>query len=136
MISKTSVFALFFFLSTFFSFALALPTRVSAKRDVYVPPVISPNNATVWTVGQTYNVTWNTTNPPAQISNPRGNIYLRQGNDTLLNPTLASNFSMLAGSQEVTVPDVTPGSDYRIVLFGDSGDWSGVFAIAAASSSD
>jgi len=113
-----------------FSLASALPLT---RRDVWDPPVLTPTTGTVWTVGQSYNVTWNTTNPPAEITNTIGTVYLRQGDETLVDSPLAGNFSILLGSVEVTVPDVTPGDDWIIVLMGDSGNWSPEFTIQAAS---
>ena len=50
--------------SAFFGclFVLAIASVLNAapleKRDVYAPPVISPQADTVWVTGQTYNVTW------------------------------------------------------------------------------
>jgi len=105
----------------------ALPAGLG-KRDVYDPPVLYPNSSTVWMVGEKYNVTWDTSNPPTDISNPVGRIQLRQGNQTLPE-VLASNFSILSGTEEIQVPNVTPGSDYCIVLMGDSGNFSPLFTI-------
>ncbi|KZP34629.1 hypothetical protein FIBSPDRAFT_942727 [Athelia psychrophila] len=112
----------------------AMITMVSAvpvgKREVYVPPVLHPHNGIVWKIGSAYNVTWNTTNPPKQITNTIGAIYLRKGNLTLLDDPLASNFSILDGRAEIKVPsNISAGKDYRIVLFGDSGNWSEDFEI-------
>lgn len=45
---------------------------------------------------------------------------------------LAENFSILLGRIEVTVPWVEDGSDYQIVLFGDSGNFSPTFTINGA----
>ncbi|KAI0062229.1 hypothetical protein BV25DRAFT_660585 [Artomyces pyxidatus] len=126
-----NVSATFFFTlaATLFSLAAASPLAVLQKRDVYVPPVLYPHAGTVWKVGEQHNVTWNNTSPPAEITNPKGQIYLRKGDSTLMNMTLASKFNLADGRTEVTVPDLTPGSDYRIVLFGDSGNWSPEFEI-------
>ena len=61
----------------------ALPiSNIQVKRDVYVPPVLYPHSGTVWKVGQTYSVTWDNSNPPHQITNPIGQIYLRKGDRT------------------------------------------------------
>ncbi|KAG7445090.1 uncharacterized protein BT62DRAFT_933509 [Guyanagaster necrorhizus] len=117
----TAVFALLFPLSV-----LSAPVHVS--RDVYVPAVILPNSSSVWTVGSTQTVTWDTSNPPSQITNPTGSIRLRKGNKTL-STDLISGFSILDGKVQVQVPSVEPGDDWRVVLFGDSGNWSGAFTI-------
>ncbi|KAF8630661.1 hypothetical protein AX15_002809 [Amanita polypyramis BW_CC] len=116
---------LIFFLLSLFAFVSSLPLTV---RDVYVPPILSPKEAEVWVIGQTRTVTWNITEPPSQISNPQGEIYLRKGDITLLENPLAANFSILLGSKKVKVPSVEPGH-YRVVLFGDSGNWSPPFRI-------
>ncbi|GLB37439.1 hypothetical protein LshimejAT787_0404900 [Lyophyllum shimeji] len=102
-----------------------------AKRDVYVPPVLAPAEGDVWVVGQNQTVTWQVKQPPPHITNPIGRIMLRKGEQTL-NVTLADNFDILSGTISVTVPNVGPGDDYRVVLFGDSGNWSPPFTIATA----
>ncbi|KAJ6582367.1 hypothetical protein B0H19DRAFT_877952, partial [Mycena capillaripes] len=97
-------------------------------RDVYVPPVLYPHDGTVWTVGQRHNVTWDNSDPPVNITNKVGRIMLRKGG--LTTPViLEENFSILLGRIEVTVPWVLDGSDYQIVLFGDSGNFSPLFTI-------
>jgi len=100
------------------------------SRDVYVPPILSPTSDAVWTIGTVQTVTWNVSNPPAQITNPVGQILLRQG-DRTTNIVLAGNFSILLGSINVTVPSVSPAADYSVVLFGDSGNFSPTFSIEA-----
>ncbi|KAF7966748.1 hypothetical protein HWV62_37229 [Athelia sp. TMB] len=127
--SMTSLFSLFFALLSALSLASAAPLSLDS-RDVYTPPVTYPHSGTVWKVGERHNVTWNTSNPPQQITNKIGQILLRNGHSTASN-TLASGFSILEGRQEITVPKVPAGSDYHIVLFGDSGDWSDIFTIEA-----
>ncbi|KAG6334660.1 hypothetical protein ID866_4427 [Astraeus odoratus] len=117
---------------------LSLLTFVSAlpllSRDVWAPPITSPDSNTVWLVGQNYTVTWNTTNAPSQVTNPEGKIFLRQGNATQANP-IKEGFPLSDGQVQVTVPsDVTPGDDWRVVLFGDSGNWSPFFTITLESS--
>ncbi|KAA1469220.1 hypothetical protein DENSPDRAFT_592817 [Dentipellis sp. KUC8613] len=106
------------------SLAAAVPL---SRRDVYAPRVTYPHNGTVWTVGERHNVTWDTSDAPQNITNPIGKIKL--GRDNIIFPiTLASNFSVLDGHIEVTVPNVDSG-DYNLVFFGDSGDDSEVFTI-------
>ncbi|KAH7888669.1 hypothetical protein F5I97DRAFT_1804350 [Phlebopus sp. FC_14] len=124
------------FLATFLlSFASALPVVSPVTRDVWAPPITSPTSTTVWTVGGNYTVTWDASHPPSQITNPEGKVYLRKGNATQANP-IAQGFQLSAGQVSVTVPSGTePGDDWRVVLFGDSGNWSPVFTIIAAASS-
>ncbi|KAF8633258.1 hypothetical protein AX17_004434 [Amanita inopinata Kibby_2008] len=114
-------------------FAFSLFTLVSSlplvARDVYVPPILTPTKGDQWVIGERRNVTWDVSDPPMHITNPIGQIYLRKGDRTFMNFTLASNFSILLGSIEVQVPAVLPDDDYRVVLFGDSGNWSPTFSI-------
>ncbi|KAJ3565449.1 hypothetical protein NP233_g7627 [Leucocoprinus birnbaumii] len=98
------------------------------QRDVYVPKILTPNGNTVWKVGEEVEVTWDTSNPPAQITNKIGMILLRQG-DLATPLVLAGNFNILNGKARFRVPSVLQGSDYSIVLFGDSGNWSDQFTI-------
>ncbi|KAJ7509549.1 hypothetical protein B0H11DRAFT_1960083 [Mycena galericulata] len=97
-------------------------------RDVFTPPVTYPHAGTVWYVGQTHNVTWDTSEAPVNITNKVGMIMLRK--DDLTTPLiLQDNFSILLGRIEVKVPWVVDGDDYQLVLFGDSGNFSPLFTI-------
>ncbi|KIM56796.1 hypothetical protein SCLCIDRAFT_131775 [Scleroderma citrinum Foug A] len=98
------------------------------KRDVFVPPVVTPDANTVWVVGQYYDVTWDTSNPPAQITNTEGQIYLIVNGLIDFDYKLASGFNILDGSVQIQVPNVPTGT-YAIVLFGDSGNDSQSFTI-------
>ncbi|OJT03527.1 hypothetical protein TRAPUB_5806 [Trametes pubescens] len=111
-----------------FQLAAAMPLTGLEKRVVYTPPVLYPHAGTVWYKGQTHNVTWDVSDPPANITNKIASLMLRKGE--LPTPLiLAENFDILLGRIEVTVPWVTEGDDYIVVLFGDSGDWSEEFNI-------
>lgn len=128
---NTSSRALFFILLTLFSCVLCAPLSAVMKRDVWVPTITSPTSESTWVVGKKFYVTWDTSSKPAQVTNPDGKVYLRQGDATQSDP-IATGFSLDDGQVEVTVPaDTTPG-DYMVVLFGDSGNWSGEFPIDAA----
>ncbi|TFK93068.1 hypothetical protein K466DRAFT_594664 [Polyporus arcularius HHB13444] len=119
-----------------FALALSLLAVVSALplavRDVFVPPVKSPKAGDVWVVGSKQNVTWDISKAPEHITNPKGTIVLSKNGRLDINHPLASNFSILDGHHEVTVPPVDAGDDYTIVLFGDSGNDSEEFTIASA----
>jgi len=125
-------------LSLFFMLQLSCAAPVPLddsviSRDVYVPTIITPNATAIWPIGSVQNVTWDTKNPPEQITNKRGRILLRSeetGRLNVKNP-LAVDFDILNGTQEVTVPDVKPGI-YQIVLFGNSGNWGESFQIVPA----
>ncbi|OCH88477.1 hypothetical protein OBBRIDRAFT_780108 [Obba rivulosa] len=120
---------LFFFLLSLFALAAAAP--VIQIRDVFVPPVTYPHAGTVWYVGQHHNVTWETAGAPVNITNKIGRVVLAKGGIEDINHPLATNFSILDGRVVVKVPDVEPGNDYAIVLFGDSGNFSPNFTIQA-----
>lgn len=57
-----------------------------------------------------------TTNPPAQISNPSGAIYLKNATSglILMDRLLASRFNISDGQHDIVVPDV-PCGPYQIV---------------------
>ncbi|KAJ3485266.1 hypothetical protein NLI96_g5080 [Meripilus lineatus] len=97
------------FISSLFVLGTALPVFV---RDVFVPPVTYPHQGTVWVVGQKHNVTWDTSNPPKSITNPKGRIILAKGGLLNLSNPLATNFTVMDGRIEITVPNVPTGDDY------------------------
>ncbi|KAF8592122.1 hypothetical protein K439DRAFT_386795 [Ramaria rubella] len=101
--------------------------------DIFDPPILIPNATTVWTAGQSHNVTWDASNPPKSISN-RALIELRTSFVNEFNAiTLAADFSLLAGIQLITLPgNLSTRNDYVIDLFGDSGNISPEFTILAA----
>ncbi|KII88235.1 hypothetical protein PLICRDRAFT_41383 [Plicaturopsis crispa FD-325 SS-3] len=103
-----------------------------SAQDVYAPPITSPTTGTIWTRAATQTVTWDVSNPPANITNRYGLIKLVRTRSTVPeNDTLAEGFDILLGSIEVQVPDsIPPSDDYQIVLYGDSGDRSPEFQIA------
>jgi hypothetical protein len=137
MFTLTILLCLFFFSSL----VRGLPTALS--RDVVDPPITSPTTSTVWHSGETVTVTWDTSNiPPAsQLTNPTGMVVLgyidnpADGEHLMLNPPLASNFSITAGSVSFTVPSVITRSDYIVALFGDSGNISPTFTIQGTDAS-
>ncbi|PPQ64359.1 hypothetical protein CVT24_008428 [Panaeolus cyanescens] len=114
-----------------FAVSAALPAADLEVRDVFVPPITSPTAGAIWTLGQTQTVTWDTSNAPVNITNKNGVIRLRRGG--LTSPLiLAKGFNILDGSVEVTVPLVVESTDYSIVLFGDSGNFSPQFTITGS----
>ncbi|KAI0371383.1 hypothetical protein BV20DRAFT_965600 [Pilatotrama ljubarskyi] len=127
MSSRTSSVLLFF--AALFGIFLQLVAGVPLEtRDVYAPPILYPHAGTVWYKHQTHNVTWDVSDPPVNITNKFGRIMLRKGG--IATPLiLADGFDILLGRIEVQVPWVIDGSDYELVLFGDSGNWSQDFTI-------
>ncbi|KAJ7095730.1 hypothetical protein B0H15DRAFT_68557 [Mycena belliarum] len=107
----------------------------ASRRDVYSPPIISPNGSTKWVKGTEVNVTWSTANMPSKITNPNGKIFLghleaSSSNEHLdLEHPLAEGFDIRDGHRIITVPTVSSREDYIIVLMGDSGNRSPVFTI-------
>ncbi|TFK37253.1 hypothetical protein BDQ12DRAFT_685562 [Crucibulum laeve] len=106
----------------------AVPAQQSTN-DVFVPPVLTPTAGTIWKVGTQQTVTWDVSNPPVHITNAIGEILMSKGGVTIPNLTIASNFSILLGTINVQVPNLAAGNDYRVILFGDSGNTSPAFSI-------
>ncbi|CAL1705785.1 unnamed protein product [Somion occarium] len=127
----TFTLSLFALLGMFAAHVSALPLHEDSleKRDVYVPPVLYPHTGTVWKSGQRHNVTWDISNPPVNITNRIGFILLRSGKFSTP-VVLAHGFDILLGRIEVTVPLVLTRSDFSVVLFGDSGNFSPQFQIS------
>ncbi|EKM50602.1 uncharacterized protein PHACADRAFT_263968 [Phanerochaete carnosa HHB-10118-sp] len=96
---------------------------------VFVPKITCPTADTVWTAGSTCTVTWDTSDAPESISNGSKVVLAKDGLQDYQHP-LAEGFDLRAGSVQITIPaDTAPGSDYAIVLFGDSGNYSPKFTI-------
>ncbi|KAH8099655.1 hypothetical protein BXZ70DRAFT_942751 [Cristinia sonorae] len=99
-----------------------------STQDVFVPRIIEPTASTVWSSGEVRNITWDTSNAPAQITNRFGLVLLRFSG--IASPfILAKGFDILDGTVAVTVPWVQTRPDYSIVLLGDSGNVSPNFEI-------
>ncbi|PPQ86915.1 hypothetical protein CVT25_009801 [Psilocybe cyanescens] len=123
MFSLTTVFSILFFL-VFVAQASPIDLVERAKLDVFVPTIIKPDSKTTWIIGELALVSWDTSNAPKSISN---------GASVVLNGyrPLASGFDMRDGNVTFPVPlDVKQGPNF-ITLFGDSGNYSPVFQIAA-----
>ncbi|KIK62843.1 hypothetical protein GYMLUDRAFT_164196 [Collybiopsis luxurians FD-317 M1] len=105
-----------------------------AMLDVWAPTIFTPNASSVWAEGKQYNVTWDTSDAPQNISNAASVVL---GNNTrLTDRVLAANFDLRRGWVTVTCPDdIFPGKNYSIILFGDSGDQSQQFSIVLAGNS-
>lgn len=121
MFSKTAILAAL----------LATAASVSARvLDVWDPAITSPTAASVWKVGGTYNVTWDTSDAPASISEGSRVVLAKDYYEDYEHP-LAKDFDLRAGWVAVTIPEGTiPDDDYQIVLFGDSGNYSPTFTIS------
>ncbi|KAI6129932.1 symbiosis-related protein, partial [Pisolithus thermaeus] len=111
MMFTKSLMSSFFAFMSLLALAMSIPVQ---KRDVFVPPIISPNQGTVWYAGQEQEVTWDTENAPADITNSEGIIYLVVDNLIDFNYELASGFNILDGSVQVVAPNVATGT-YAIV---------------------
>jgi len=117
-----------FFLTTVLLCVLALAQAVPMNpvRLVISPHINSSTKSTVWRCGDRVTVKWDTSMIPAEGNFP-GMLVLGhlEGDSEYLDidQPLAQDFPLSAGSVEFTVPDVNlVGSDYIVVLFGDSGD--------------
>ncbi|KAJ3830656.1 hypothetical protein EV361DRAFT_194705 [Lentinula raphanica] len=119
--------ALCFLTISFASLGASMPLSL---RDVYVPHIIAPDTDTVWNCGQYGTVSWDSSNLPKEVTNSQGMVVLfKDGLEDIEHP-LASGFDVVQShSISFTVPKVPPKSDYQIVLFGDSGNFSPKFTI-------
>ena len=143
------IFFLLASICSLFSLVFALPVGSLVTRDDWVPQITSPNANTVWTAGCIFTVTWDASDPPSEITNPQGMIYLRINDETQPNP-IAQGFPLTAGQVDVTVPADTQASpEWQVVrksllslgpirgntlrfsslVMGDSGNWSPPFTI-------
>jgi len=116
-------------LSTLIPFILAAGVRGAGPTplDVFVPPITFPTEGTVWVSKTQQNITWDASGAPPTISN--GALLLLRQNNITSPFILAKDFDLRAGSLEITVPWVLSNTNYQLVLFGDSGDFSPVFTI-------
>ena len=103
-------------LCSLFSLVFAFPVASPVKRDVWAPMITYPTSTTVWTAGCTYNVTWDTSNQPVNITNPDGLVYLRHGVDATEESVLAEGFLLTDGAVDVTIPaDTQPDTDWIVM---------------------
>ncbi|KAF8499500.1 hypothetical protein JB92DRAFT_2981085 [Gautieria morchelliformis] len=122
-------------------------------RDIFSPPILVPNAATVWFAGQHQNILTmiprDASNPPKSISNGASIMLKTAVPSDWIPLTLAKGFSLLDGRHEIVVPtNVTSRDDWEIVyksriyvclminesslsmiVFGDSGNVSPAFTI-------
>ncbi|KZV73721.1 hypothetical protein PENSPDRAFT_574146 [Peniophora sp. CONT] len=116
--------------------ALAAPyTAKLDKREVFDPKITSPAASTVWTVGQTVDVTWDTSTIPSgqTVFGMLVLGFLTDDSENLdIDNPLAANITLNDGKTSITVPTVDPKTNYIVVLFGDSGNASPEFTIKAA----
>ncbi|TFK37432.1 hypothetical protein BDQ12DRAFT_685317 [Crucibulum laeve] len=90
----------------------AAPTENVVARFSAV--ILSPNSASVWPANTVQTVTWD----PAGEPDTDSLLLLVKGGTLFGNHRLAANFSITAGSVDVTVPDVVAGDDYQLAFFG------------------
>jgi hypothetical protein len=105
-------------------------------REVWAPPITSPQAGTVWSSGSNVTVTWNTSSRPTQVSNPIGSVILGYilpdgtgGENLDVDHPLAKGFQLDDGQVTFTVPNVASNSNYIVALIGDSGNISPQFTI-------
>ncbi|KAF5315044.1 hypothetical protein D9619_007419 [Psilocybe cf. subviscida] len=119
----------FFAVLSFVALVSAAPVSQLSIRDVFVPPVLTPNSKTVWKVGAIETVTWDVSEAPKSITNSEARVVLvTDGHMDLDNP-LAEGVSVLDGQVKVKVPQVAAGKNYQILVFGDSGNKGEFFTI-------
>ncbi|RDB15282.1 hypothetical protein Hypma_004795 [Hypsizygus marmoreus] len=121
-----------------FAGAVSNASPISAQSlIVFSPHITSPKASMIWCAGSTHNVTWDTSNIPAEKRESTGLVLLgydgRNSENLDIAHPLASSFPISRGFVAVTVPKtVAPRDDYFIVLFGDSGNMSPKFKIRKA----
>ncbi|KAJ7195460.1 hypothetical protein GGX14DRAFT_403931 [Mycena pura] len=126
--SSSALATIFLAIFAMLSFVSSAPTLL--KRDVFSPPVLYPHAGTIWRVGERHNVTWDLSHAPKHITNNIGMVILVKNHTLLdLDRPLAKNFDIRVARQEITVPDVAPGDNYQILVFGDSGNTGEMFTI-------
>ncbi|KAJ7016205.1 hypothetical protein C8F04DRAFT_1056442 [Mycena alexandri] len=116
--------------------ATASPLRPQ-ELVVISPNITYPTEAVSWPAGSTQTVTWDITRIPPEAVNNKAMLLLghytttwdADGNEVKsenldIKHPLATGFNITTGSKVITVPDTTPGKNYIIVLFGDSGNVS------------
>ncbi|KAF7371983.1 hypothetical protein MVEN_00056300 [Mycena venus] len=109
-----------------FIFTAGVHAAGPTPLDVFAPLITAPTAGTVWESKTQQTITWCVAGAPPVISGAM--LMLRKGNITA--PfILAKNFDLRAGSLNITVPWVVSGDNYRLVLFGDSGNFSPFFTI-------
>jgi len=116
--------------------APALGPMHLSKKDVWAPPITKPAMGTVWRVGSTVTVSWDTSTRPAQVTNPVGTLLLGSlqpngvgGENLDVDNPLAKGFPLSDGKVNIVVPNVAPNNNYIVALIGDSGDISPEFTI-------
>jgi len=106
-----------------------------SPRAIFNPKFTNPTNTTVWIVGSQVIATWDTSDIPDSIENPKGTLllgYMTDGSENEhldLHHKLASSFDLRDGFVKFKCPKVEEGSNYIVVLFGDSGNRSPKFSI-------
>ncbi|KAF9441998.1 hypothetical protein P691DRAFT_779599 [Macrolepiota fuliginosa MF-IS2] len=108
-------------------------------RDVWAPHILNPSSQSVWFIDQPQEVTWNTTDMPARVSNPNCQVYLGEWDrkekvykKIYYDHPIASSCTLRDGNTTVWVPKeswVKPSNNWVVVLMGDSGDHSSPFTI-------
>ncbi|KAI0826765.1 hypothetical protein BC628DRAFT_1319354 [Trametes gibbosa] len=116
------------------SFASPVHNHV-LRRDSVSPPITNPTAGAVWMVGETQTITWDVAAlHGARPSNPEAMIILgtvaEDGQMRLMYESpLASGFSILSGTVNVTVPSLRSGGNYILCVFGSTRDISPPFTI-------
>ncbi|KAL0951523.1 hypothetical protein HGRIS_008206 [Hohenbuehelia grisea] len=81
------------------------------------PTITSPKSGEVWKAGEERTITWDASNPPADLTDTNAFIWLQGGAIDGFN-VLAGGVDILSGAHTVKVPNVSQGDDYSVLLFG------------------
>jgi len=126
-----------FLFSTLSLLAFSSPLTL---RDVWNPPITSPNEKTVWKVGDKVTVTSDVSNMPpvSQLTQSTGTVLLGflngKGENLMIDSPLATGFNLTDAQVQFTVPSVTTRNNYIVVVLGDSGNASPQFTIQSVGS--
>ncbi|KIM89031.1 hypothetical protein PILCRDRAFT_812920 [Piloderma croceum F 1598] len=112
----------------------AVPLAKPVSEYSYNPTITSPQADDVWTAGMNQTVTWETGTLPAAVRNYKGKLVLGHPSDVSENldidHPLATGFKYRDGKVTFTLPkNVTNRNDYKVYLFGNSGNGSPEFSI-------
>lgn len=76
--------------------ALASASAI-VQRDIWDPEVLTPTAGSILQAGQNFTVTWDTSNPPAEVSDPTGALTL------VINDVIQSTFLDERSSKRLSI---------------------------------
>ncbi|KAF5358215.1 hypothetical protein D9756_001271 [Leucocoprinus leucothites] len=117
------------------------PLSVQRRKalDVFNPVIVEPTASSNWVAGAQELVSWDTSDAPQSISN-QGHVVLKttpaDSNEVSQWRHLAGPFDLTIGQINVTVPNDMITGQYKVILFGDSGNESPAFHVDGVNGTD